>query len=193
MAIPAASASNFYMAFDPEFDPEKCPMRFRLTYEGRLESSGNRSGKIENKHEIRRQLHPQLRRLWEVEPNLSNWRKPEDGQDYRKPDSWTHVKDILTREFTRGTYSYVPLVTREIALSVSLEILLLRTARPGGIISSGDIDGRLKTLFDGLAMPSSLSQLGTYQAPASNENPFYVLLEDDSLITHVAVQTDLLL
>ena len=44
-------------------------MKFRLTYEGRLESNGS----AKHKHEIRKALHPQLKRLWDVEPNLLGW------------------------------------------------------------------------------------------------------------------------
>jgi hypothetical protein len=61
-----------------------------------------------------------------------------------------------------------------------------------------DVDNRLTTIFDALRMPKGPQELGagTQQgkvSPASNENPFFVLLEDDRLITHVSVTTDMLL
>jgi hypothetical protein len=60
--------------------------------------------------------------------------------------------------------------------------------RPGRLITSGDIDNRLKTLFD------SLRILGEVPAgPTEDKKPFYVLLEDDKPITHISVETDTLL
>jgi hypothetical protein len=37
------------------------------------------------------------------------------------------------------------------------------------------------------------ADLGTSQAPQEGEDPFFCLLEDDKLITHVSVETDVLL
>ena len=42
-------------------------------------------------------------------------------------------------------------------------------------------------------MPAETSQLGSYQNPDDDEDPFYVLLQDDKLISHVSVETDVLL
>ena len=64
---------------------------------------------------------------------------------------------------------------------------------PGAVINAGDIDGRLKTIFDALKMPLRKEWLGGYDLPLPGEHPFYVLLEEDELITHVAVTTDVLL
>jgi hypothetical protein len=69
----------------------------------------------------------------------------------------------------------------------------MRPSMPGEIMQSGDIDGRLKTLFDALRMPNPKAELGGYDVPLPDENPFDVLLEDDKLITHVSVTTDVLL
>jgi hypothetical protein len=60
------------------------------------------------------------------------------------------------------------------------------------LIQGGDIDNRLKTLFDALRMPNNLSETGN-QKPDENETPFFVLLEDDSLISELRVVTDQLL
>ena len=56
----------------------------------------------------------------------------------------------------------------------------------------GDIDNRIKVLFDGLKMPETVSDLGGLPLE-SDENPFFCLLEDDSLITSVTITTDRLL
>jgi hypothetical protein len=78
-------------------------------------------------------------------------------------------------------------------LLCSIEVLFLRTDPPGSVFSAGDIDNRLKTLFDGLLIPKEANQLGSYSSPGVGEDPFFCLLEDDSLITSVAVETDTLL
>jgi hypothetical protein len=154
-------------------------MKFRLTYEGRLQANGS----PDHKHEIRKAFHPQLKRLWEVEPNLKSWRFPE---------SLSQI-EIFADQFSRLDYHFVPLTTPNMSLIASLEILFLRPDLPGSVIQSGDIDNRLKTLFDALKMPSCKNDLGRYLTPGTDEDPFFVLLEDDNLISHVAVETDVLL
>lgn len=73
-----------------------------------------------------------------------------------------------------------------------LDITLLWKDAPGNIIGSGDIDNRLKTLFDALTPPIHVEQIPT-EPPAEDETPFYCLLEDDKLITDVSVRTERLL
>lgn len=60
------------------------------------------------------------------------------------------------------------------------------------LVRSGDIDGRLKTLFDALRIPTNLDETGG-MGPQDGENPFYCLLEDDKLISEINVSTDQLL
>ncbi|HEX7759820.1 MAG TPA: hypothetical protein VF459_09975 [Caulobacteraceae bacterium] len=180
------------LAHDPEFDPDGCPMRFRLTYEGRLEGNGS----PRHKHEIRKALHPQLKRLWQVEPNLMRWRDYSKEPPLRNPteagERGRPVPQALAELYQRNGFSFVPLVTEQAMLSVGIDILFLRPQLPGGLIKSADIDNRLKTLFDGLRMPTSADELGGH-TPAEGEEPFFVLLEDDRLISHLSVETDVLL
>jgi hypothetical protein len=103
------------------------------------------------------------------------------------------MRDGLAQRYTTGAYRFVPLVREELALLCSLKILFLRPDPPGSLIRSADLDSRLKTLFDALKMPVENSQLGRFQTPDADENPFYCLLEDDKLISHVSVETDALL
>jgi hypothetical protein len=56
---------------------------------------------------------------------------------------------------------------------------------------SGDLDGRVKTLIDGLRLPQQLAEVPG--GPLEDEDPFFVLLEDDRLIYDFAVTTDRLL
>ena len=49
--------------------------------------------------------------------------------------------------------------------------------------SGGDIDNRIKVLFDGLRIVDAPSELGKERAATDgSEDPFFCLLEDDSLI-----------
>lgn len=180
---------RFY-AVDPDFDPERAPVRFRLTYAGRLESNGS----AKHKHEIRKALHPQLKRLWEVEPNLSSTTAhfTEEHGPMVPPESPFLTPETLASNFQLNGFRFVPLVNKSAETVASVDILYLRAGLPGGVLVGGDIDNRLKTLFDGLKMPTAMEQLGGY-TPEPDEDPFYVLLEDDRLINHVSVETDTLL
>jgi hypothetical protein len=80
-----------------------------------------------------------------------------------------------------------------LALLCSLEILFLRRDYPGGVISAGDLDNRIKTLIDALRMPKGASELVGNEQPAEGETPFFCLLEDDKMVTALSVETDNLL
>jgi len=86
----------------------------------------------------------------------------------------------------------VPLVCKQFSLTCSVEILLLRSDRPGGIFNARDIDNRLKVIFDALRKPANEKELEGIEID-DDEKPMFVLLEDDSLISSVAVETDELL
>jgi hypothetical protein len=75
-------------------------------------------------------------------------------------------------------------------LVCDLTIRLLRRDDPGIILSSrGDIDNRLKPVLDALHIPQS-NQLPDMVKPESDEDPFFCLLEDDSLIGNLCIHTD---
>jgi hypothetical protein len=61
----------------------------------------------------------------------------------------------------------------------------------GSVIKSGDLDNRLKTLFDALCIPNE-NQLPDDAAPQQDENPFWVLLSDDRMITDFHFAQDIL-
>jgi hypothetical protein len=51
---------------------------------------------------------------------------------------------------------------------------------------------RIKTLFDALRMPQNKAELEGNDVPIDGEDPFFVLLRDDSLISHAEIETDTL-
>jgi hypothetical protein len=135
-------------------------------------------------------------RLWDITPQLKGMRIPPTELievNYHQKHTMSRI-DSLADRFCNLGYNFVPLITTDLEVSFcGLEILMLRTDPPGALIQSGDIDNRLKTLFDALRMPTDKNELGGYEAPDPSEAPFFCLLQDDKLITKVTVETDFLL
>jgi hypothetical protein len=62
---------------------------------------------------------------------------------------------------------------------------------PGDLLNhAGDLDNRLKPLFDSLRVPQHLHELPDDGEPGEDEEPFFSLLEDDALVTRISVTTD---
>ena len=159
-------------------------MRFVLTYSGPLPSSGGRK----EKHSIRQKFHPQLENQWRVESSLADWKRPRN----QPSDPPGKGLDEIAANFTRGQFRFVPLVAKRLNLVCFLDITILRREAPGNLINhGGDIDNRIKTLFDSLRVPSTGEIKGL--TPDETENPFYCLLEDDFLVTGFQVKTERLL
>lgn len=60
-------------------------------------------------------------------------------------------------------------------------------------MNHGDLDNRVKSLIDGLRKPNGKNELSEHQSPKQEEDPFFMLLQDDKLITDLQVETDVLL
>lgn len=192
---------------DEGVDEPEDTMEFRLTYEGELLStrvwveeatcaqcghtpSAPIDGKAEHKHRIRKHFQKQMRRLWEVHPLLKKWMWQSETRlsiAGRKPPTI----DALANKFTALPFRWVPLVTEESMLTCSLDVLYLRGSAKGSVLNNADIDNRVKTLIDALKIPK-LGQ-APRAGPDADEEPFFVLLEDDSLVTRLVVETDILL
>lgn len=188
-------------------------MEFRLIYTGPLPSENRRNPRAREKHKIRKAFHKQLQELWKQNPLLRRqlewpvivFRTPQNLVSYPGPGVLqllradkknTRAKpwvEHLADKHTKYGYRFVPLVLKEFGVTCSLDILFLRRDCPGNLVrSGGDIDNRIKVLIDGLKMPGSLPEIGGVEAEP-HENPFFCLLEDDSLITGISVTTDRLL
>ena len=87
----------------------------------------------------------------------------------------------------------MPLITSNLKLTCWLDILYLRRQEPGNLWSHGDIDNRLKTLFDCLAIPDPHQGYETRPQLPDELPYFHCLLENDRLISKITVETDLLL
>jgi hypothetical protein len=186
-------------------------MKFNLTYEGQLPSSGNKA-KIEDVWRIRKEFHPQLVDLWASHPAL---KAVEDNRHFPKTGGATLAQthhdhpgpivpvarerltspprsDILDlcEDIKKHGKLFRPLVRNSYALHCGLKILFLRKEPPGKVYQGGDVDGRMKTLLDALSMAQHVEQvLNDSAAPAR----LYCLLEDDSLISGLSVESERLL
>ncbi len=155
-------------------------MEFTLVYRGPLKSNG----RPKDKQEIRRAFHRQLKELWCQNP-LETFRHY--LEDEPKEGEISIIKNV-------DSFRFAPLVTEKLKLVAEIEVVLLRPEAPGSIVTQGgDIDNRLKTLLDSMRMPHKKSELPNDDKPSEGENPFFCLLEDDNLITSIAVKTDRLL
>jgi len=170
-------------------------VEFRLLYQGELLPSGNSNTRPAEKHRVRRYLHPQLRRQWDLHSGLRQLAVLADK--FPKPGA-TEAERVavgiaaIGKQWTKVGYDFVPMVTTKDAIRCSLDILLLRPDEERFVFTQGDIDGQIKTLFDALNLPRSLEQVGG-MAPQDDETPFFCLLEDDRLISEVRVNSDQLL
>ena len=146
-------------------------MRFTLTYQGPLPPNG----KARDKKVIREYLGPQIEQLW-------------DKEEFRLGESELAPAPTKTIHGRR----YIPLVGLGTHIEVDLNVLLLRQDNPASlIVSGGDLDNRLKTLFDALQTPASAQECG--EDPASGEEerlPVYTMVEDDRLITGLTVRSE---
>jgi hypothetical protein len=155
-------------------------VRFTLTYDGILPSSAE----APFKQKIREVLHPQLKELWTHEP-LAHHADSFLGVD---TDS---TKTSVLRQV--GGHFFAPVVTPVLHLMAELRVEMLRPEPAGGIITNqGDLDNRLKTLFDALRVPSP-QEITDGAMLSSAAEPVFTLLDDDRLVTAVSVETDRLL
>jgi hypothetical protein len=155
-------------------------MEFRLIYQGSLKSNGN----AKEKHAIREALHSQLIALWDQEPLLGYKEYLPNGAS---ADQSPFVHDV-------GKDRFVTLVSSKAHMLAELHVTFLRPESPGTLMSNaGDIDNRIKTLFDGLRKPNVQDEIPSAEVGKFACQPMFCLLEDDSLISTLTVETDRLL
>jgi hypothetical protein len=158
-------------------------VKFRLLYEGELAPRQRVS--VGDLHSIRMQLHSQIKALWQYRPlsDYTGWlrEKPERPGDYA---IWERSNDVL----------FSPLISRKNHLMCELDITLLRQQASGQVLDEGgEIDNRLKTLFEALQKPSTEEAQTAATTKRADDDPIHCLLQDDALVTRVNVETDRLL
>jgi hypothetical protein len=189
-------------------------VQFRLLYSGTLLGASKTNTRAELKHEIRKEISPQLQRFWQTSSTLRefsrhkahDWgeRHPEFREELRPglpigyPENWTEDelsslgRRYLAEKWERFGQGFIPLITEDMCLRSTIEVLFLRPEDAGMLIRSGDLDNRIKTLFDALRLPQNLDEAGGKRGN-SDDPPIYCLLEDDKLISEIRIITDHLL
>lgn len=177
-------------------------MDFFLRYRGALPACTQGNPRTAEKHHIRTYLSPQLRDMWRQIPPLI-YHMPETSQVQEaivergrvvfnsdgliKLPRMNVPRDPFCAVPFKG-WRFIPLIGRPLKLACKLDLRILRREEPGAIVHGGDLDNRLKTLFDGLRIP--LEETHVPCSPEEGKNPnCYCLLEDDSLIAHVNIET----
>jgi hypothetical protein len=184
-------------------------MKFTLTFDGELPSTGNSSKKKQVKWELRKQFHPQLAELVRTHPVLKEafnngvWIPKGEMEfhvsgthhSFKSPapgSGWQHEVDgwNLCDQREVGGKTFWPVVRESLALTCNLDILFLRKEEPGSLVlQGGDLDNRIKTLFDALRLPSQDEIVDD----SSMEGPTLCLLESDTLVTGLKLRSDRLL
>ena len=155
-------------------------MNFRLTYDGPLKAASQSDTRRKEKHEMRTVFHRQLNRLFEAR----------DADFLEREIADKELFSLLTR---RGDFFCFPLVRERLHLVCDLDILFLRREAPGHIVAGGgDLDNRIKVLFDALRMPQDDNEVRGFAAE-SGKRVLLCLTENDTLITGFRVTTDRLL
>jgi hypothetical protein len=183
-------------------------MRFRLTYRGELRPTQRDPLKDKadplaaHKHRIRQEFHRQLKQLWATNKFLREHQlsrrtalrpsRPiaDENAYWGSEDKLEPMADVVADMYRENGYRFVPLVREAISLLCSLEILFLRRDIPGSALAAGDIDNRLKTVIDALRRPRHPNELVGHEKPSDGEDPFFCLMEDDSQVSHLTVETD---
>jgi hypothetical protein len=216
MSIARQTRKTGYGVFGTPF------MKFTLHYDGPLKSSGN-SGKNEAKWCLRKELHPQFLDLWKSHPALraveDNRHFPKTGgatltqahhlhlgpvnapitgplplgYQMRGPVKNPEPKEILDlcEPIEKHGAFFRPLVRDSYALHCGLKVRILRKEPPGKVYQGGDLDGRIKTLVDALTMPQNVEQV--LDKDSTEFSPIYCLLEDDSLVSGLDIESERLL
>jgi hypothetical protein len=98
----------------------------------------------------------------------------------------------FAESYERSGQRFIPLLTEQGGMYCTLDILFLRPEEPHMLLKGGDLDNRIKTLFDALRLPKDLEEMGGKRGNPSDP-PVFCLLEDDKLISELHVTCDQLL
>lgn len=148
-------------------------MEIILTYRGRIPS---RSKDRDAVWAMRREFHDQLLKLWGREPFAILKRWDDSAAEAGAP--------VIRRNL--GNQTFLPLLGKDIGVGADIDITLL-TGQPSQkrVLSSGDLDNRVKRLVDALRAPQQDGELVSDLAPNST---WHCLLEDDDVVTSITAK-----
>ncbi|PDQ19275.1 hypothetical protein CN311_20415 [Mesorhizobium sanjuanii] len=124
-------------------------------------------------------IHPQMEALWSLQPLKNN--------DWLRSRSESNLGVLEVR----NGFEFAPLISTSVGLLAEINVTILRNRHSNdrqGI--HGDIDNRVKTLFDALRIPT-LGEINVLSEKGVifHERTF-CLLQDDDLVTKLTVETD---
>lgn len=158
-----------------------------LEYRGSLHSGQN--GHSDAKQELRAVFSPQLRRKWRDSRQLNVWDR--NTFPVATLGTWQYESPVDANPFYKVNvcgFDVIPLVTWHNGLACRLDITVVGDTRSAAaVIGDGDLDNRLKVLFDGLRIPKGPSEVPAPMFGSGNDELF-CLLEDDSLIHRFSVE-----
>lgn len=163
-------------------------MDIALSYRGPLPNARSNGAK-RAKTQIRQQLHHQFDGLCRTSDLFTEALKDDlpratikGGAQHAEVPSTPHGTFYFV-EFLG--VQFVPLLSRWNHRVCEVRIELWRRSEPGEILDpGGDIDNRVKTLFDGLRMPHHEDEI---DATSLTSGRCFCLLEDDALITKLTI------
>jgi hypothetical protein len=106
--------------------------------------------------------------------------------------SATRLDNLVKQSYLRHGIGWAQLVNDVWGAVCSVDVLFLRREPKTGIVQTGDLDNRIKLLFDALSIPRE-NEFPDSVDPIKEPTPFFCLLSDDSLITQFRVTADRLL
>jgi hypothetical protein len=173
-------------------------MRFTLTYVGdELKSTRKDDNRKKEKQILREGFHDQLKELWEASNLLAKIDRSKlptptlvNGTfDLPRPLPEHQEEKFASFLFRVPCHSavFVPLITAPMEAECHLALRIGRPAKAGSIVyAGGDLDNRLKTLFDALSAPRSNDSVDASQL---DQAEYFCLLSDDVLVTGLSIES----
>ena len=166
-------------------------MRISLTYDGPLPSGARDTVRGQQiKHDMRVRFSSALRRRWtQQNPVLMDFYtrglpvEPFVENKFCRDDPDRPFFQVLS-----NGYKFIPLVNRRNRLLCELTITLHRREGAFQPVIRGDLDNRIKTLFDALRMPRRNNEIH-WSLSGDGRTELFCVLEDDSLISKLTVET----
>jgi hypothetical protein len=152
-------------------------MEFCLHYSGKLKSRDTAAGK----HHIRKALHSQLKALCESERMRSVFES--NTQDVKEGRG----KPLYVEHDSKRFWF---LISEHLSTAVDISVTMLVPHEVARIVhNGGDIDNRIKTLFDALRVPAAPSEVPASDSFDYSAGGMYCLLQDDKLIDRVSLRS----
>lgn len=167
-------------------------MELTLTFRGRLPASQAGVSKAGATNAIRQHFSVQLEKKFREMPTFVH-----NSQDIAKAKLvdgrviWDEPKgkhDLCFCDVEAFGGIYRSIVGSHSGLACHLDVEVWAREARGVLMADGDLDNRLKTLIDSLAMPRHQSQLGGMVSPRGDLT--FCLLEDDSQVTRLSVRVE---